>query len=112
VSFASEIAEGQACDDIGRNGPLAGLPVNLHFWSLKLLPGETVDLALTGVTDPTTMLEALGAGTPQVDAGDGPGDSDRAVSFTNPASFEIYVRLQVSTADGGATGYSLSIDGP
>lgn len=113
VSFDSEIAEGaSSCDGFVEVGPFIGTPLNYQYWYVKLLPGQTVEARLTGNTEATTALLAadFGSSKTDLDLGQGPGDTDRSVRLTNERTSERYIYLEVSSVDGTATTYTLSID--
>jgi len=111
-SFSSDISNETSCRGEVTFGPNVGLPLNYQFWYIKLLPGETFTATLDGVTDPTVALAALDFFTGQgdLDLGDGPGDTDRAVSFTATRQFYLYV--EVSSAPDITSPYTLSFTGP
>lgn len=110
VAFSSAIADDVSCQTTVQFGPNVGAPINVQYWYMKLLPGESVTLTLTGVTDPTVALFALGGGADQLDLGDGAGDGDRTVTLT--AQYQTYAYLEVSSLQGTGSPYTLQVDGP
>lgn len=111
-SFSSDIANDVSCRGTVEFGPFVGAPLNYQFWYIKLLPGETFTATLDGVTDPTVALAAIdfGTGQAELDLGDGPGDPDRAISFT--ATRQLYLYVEVSSAPDITSPYTLSFTGP
>jgi hypothetical protein len=113
VAFTSDISDATSCQGTVTVGPNVGQPLNYQFWYYKLLPGETIELSLTGLDpDPTLTLAAIdfGAGQSALDFSDGPGDTDRSVGFT--ATRQVYLYVEVSSAPGVTSGYTLTVDGP
>jgi hypothetical protein len=113
VSFTSDISDATSCRGIVSVGPNVGADLNYQFWYVKLLEGETLNATLTGLDpDPTLTLAAIDFGSSQADLdfGSGPGATDRSVTFT--ATRDLYVYLEVSSAPGVVSPYTLTVDGP
>ncbi len=113
VAFSSAISDATACEGTVQFGPYIGAPLNFQFWYVKLRAGETLHATLTGSDfDPSIVLAAIDFGTSQsaLDFSAGPGDDDRAVSFT--ATREFYLYLEASSAPGVEAAYTLTVDSP
>lgn len=113
IAFTSDISDATSCQGTVSVGPNVGQPLNYQFWYYKLLPGETIRLSLTGLDpDPTLVLAAIdfGTGQAELDFSDAPGDADRSVTFT--ATRQLYLYVEVSSAPGVSSGYTLTVDGP
>lgn len=113
VSFSSGISDARSCQGTVTFGPNAGSPLNYQFWYVKVHAGETLNATLAGLDpDPTLVLAAIdfGTGQSELDFGTGPEATERSVSFT--ATRDLYVYLEVSSAPGVTSPYTLTVDAP
>lgn len=112
VTFTSSIENGNSCRGTIAIGPHIGQPLNYQYWWIRVSAGETITLELNGVEEPTmaALIIDWGLNQASLDLGDGPGDTNRFVTFTAQRRTDIYV--EVSTIPDVVAAYTATVDGP